>query len=40
VPAVLGAMMKDPDRPRAGRVARAMLGMVKLDIAALQRAYG
>jgi predicted 3-demethylubiquinone-9 3-methyltransferase (glyoxalase superfamily) len=39
VPRVLGAMMKDPDRPRARRVAEAMLKMVKLDIAGLQAAY-
>ena len=39
VPAVMGAMMKDPDRARAKRVAEAMLGMVKLDIDALKAAY-
>ncbi len=39
VPAVLAEMMKDPDRARAKRVAEAMLGMVKLDIAGLQKAY-
>jgi predicted 3-demethylubiquinone-9 3-methyltransferase (glyoxalase superfamily) len=39
VPKVLGDMMKDPDRARAKRVAEAMLKMVKLDVAALQRAY-
>jgi predicted 3-demethylubiquinone-9 3-methyltransferase (glyoxalase superfamily) len=38
-PAVLGKMMKDPDRVRAKRVAQAMLKMVKLDIAGLQKAY-
>jgi predicted 3-demethylubiquinone-9 3-methyltransferase (glyoxalase superfamily) len=38
-PAVLGRMMKDPDRARAKRVAEAMLKMVKFDIAALQKAY-
>ena len=38
-PRVLGEMMKDKDRKRAGRVAEAMLKMVKLDIATLQRAY-
>ena len=31
--------MKDPDRGRAGRVMKAMLGMKKLDIAGLRRAY-
>jgi predicted 3-demethylubiquinone-9 3-methyltransferase (glyoxalase superfamily) len=39
VPKVLGKMMKDPDRARAGRVAQAMLQMVKLDVAGLQKAY-
>jgi len=38
-PAVLGKMMKDPDRARAKRVTEAMLKMVKLDIAALKKAY-
>jgi predicted 3-demethylubiquinone-9 3-methyltransferase (glyoxalase superfamily) len=38
-PKVLGDMMKDPDRARAKRVAEAMLKMVKLDIAGLQKAY-
>jgi predicted 3-demethylubiquinone-9 3-methyltransferase (glyoxalase superfamily) len=40
VPAILAEMMKDRDRARAKkRVAEAMLGMVKLDIAGLQKAY-
>lgn len=39
VPTVLGEMMTDPDRTRAKRVMQAMLQMVKLDIAALQKAY-
>jgi predicted 3-demethylubiquinone-9 3-methyltransferase (glyoxalase superfamily) len=39
VPTVLGKMMKDPDRARAKRVAEAMLGMIKIDIAGLNRAY-
>jgi predicted 3-demethylubiquinone-9 3-methyltransferase (glyoxalase superfamily) len=38
-PAALGALMKDPDRVRSGRVMKAMLGMKKLDLAALQRAH-
>lgn len=38
-PRVLGEMMKDADRARAGRVAEAMLRMVKLDIAQLRKAY-
>jgi predicted 3-demethylubiquinone-9 3-methyltransferase (glyoxalase superfamily) len=39
VPRVLGAMMKDPDRAKAKRVAEAMLTMVKFDIAGLNTAY-
>jgi predicted 3-demethylubiquinone-9 3-methyltransferase (glyoxalase superfamily) len=38
VPAELGELFADPDRERADRVMRAMLGMAKLDIAALRRA--
>lgn len=40
VPTVLGEMMKDPDASRAKRATEAMLGMKKLDIAALERAFG
>lgn len=39
VPAVLGELMKDPDRNRARRVAEAMLKMKKLDIQGLEKAY-
>lgn len=39
VPVVLGEMMGDPDAEKSGRVMRAMLGMKKLDIAQLKRAY-
>ncbi len=39
VPTVLGELMKDGDRAKVRRVAEAMLKMVKLDIAGLQRAY-
>ena len=39
VPRVLDEMMADPDRARAKRVSDAMLKMVKLDIATLQKAY-
>ncbi len=38
-PAVLGDMMKDPDRAAAARAAKAMLRMKKLDIAELERAF-
>jgi predicted 3-demethylubiquinone-9 3-methyltransferase (glyoxalase superfamily) len=39
VPTVLRDMIADPDRQTAKRVIEAMLKMVKLDIAGLQRAY-
>jgi predicted 3-demethylubiquinone-9 3-methyltransferase (glyoxalase superfamily) len=39
VPTVLDALLADPDADRAKRVFDAMLGMNKLDIATLQRAY-
>jgi len=39
VPAAFGAMMADPDRAKAKRVADAMMKMVKFDIAALEAAY-
>lgn len=39
VPAVLGEMMRDPDRDRARRVTEAMLQMKKFDIARLEQAY-
>lgn len=38
VPAVLGALMSADDPLRAKRVGEAMLKMVKLDVAALQKA--
>ena len=37
-PRVLGEMIRDKDREKARRVTEAMLKMVKLDIAGLQRA--
>ncbi|MEX2271154.1 MAG: VOC family protein [Vicinamibacterales bacterium] len=40
VPARLDDMMRDTDTARARRVADAMLKMVKLDIATLEKAYG
>jgi predicted 3-demethylubiquinone-9 3-methyltransferase (glyoxalase superfamily) len=39
VPAVLDEMMADKDTARAKRVTEAMMKMVKLDIATLERAY-
>jgi predicted 3-demethylubiquinone-9 3-methyltransferase (glyoxalase superfamily) len=39
VPAELGAMLRDADRERAGRVMGALMGMGRLDLAALRRAY-
>ncbi len=39
VPSVLPRLLGDPDPARAQRVMQAMLKMVKLDIAALQRAH-
>jgi predicted 3-demethylubiquinone-9 3-methyltransferase (glyoxalase superfamily) len=38
VPAALGELLSDPDRERATRAMRAMLGMRKLDVAALRAA--
>ncbi|MFI6449520.1 VOC family protein [Kitasatospora sp. NPDC050543] len=38
-PSVLLDMISDPDQEKAARATRAMLGMVKLDIAALRKAY-
>jgi predicted 3-demethylubiquinone-9 3-methyltransferase (glyoxalase superfamily) len=39
VPRRLIELVNDPDRARAKRVMQAMLTMVKLDVAALERAY-
>ncbi len=39
VPASLIDMLSDPDRARAGRVAAAVMKMIKLDAAALKAAY-
>lgn len=39
VPAALDEMMRDTDAARSKRVTDAMLNMIKLDIAALERAY-
>ena len=39
IPIQLLELMSDPDRAKADRVVQCMLGMRKLDIAALQRAH-
>jgi predicted 3-demethylubiquinone-9 3-methyltransferase (glyoxalase superfamily) len=39
VPRVLDELLQSPDREKAGRAMKAMLGMVKLDIAGLRKAY-
>ncbi|WGW13559.1 VOC family protein [Saxibacter everestensis] len=39
VPSVLGELLTDPDPEKANRVLQAMLGMRKIEIAELQRAY-
>ena len=38
-PTELLAMLRDPDLARSGRAMQAMMGMVKLDLAALRAAY-
>lgn len=39
IPERLMELMGDPDTEKAGRVAQAMLGMVKIDIAGIEAAY-
>jgi predicted 3-demethylubiquinone-9 3-methyltransferase (glyoxalase superfamily) len=39
VPTVLGKLLNDQDPAKAKRVLQAMLGMTKLDVAALKRAH-
>ena len=39
VPSAMDRMMRDPDPARAKRVTDAMMTMVKLDVAALEKAY-
>jgi predicted 3-demethylubiquinone-9 3-methyltransferase (glyoxalase superfamily) len=40
IPRALGELMGDPDPVKAGRVMQAMMGMVKIDVAALKKAHG
>jgi predicted 3-demethylubiquinone-9 3-methyltransferase (glyoxalase superfamily) len=39
VPAMLDDLLRDKDAAKSARVMAAMLGMIKLDIAALKKAY-
>jgi predicted 3-demethylubiquinone-9 3-methyltransferase (glyoxalase superfamily) len=39
VPARIGALLGGPDRERSARAMKALLGMKKIDLAALERAY-
>lgn len=38
VPSIMPRLLADPDQARGARVMRAMMGMIKLDIAALEAA--
>lgn len=39
IPTALGTLLGDADQEKSGRVMQAMLGMKKIDIAGLRRAY-
>ena len=39
IPGVLGELLSDPDPVKSGRVMKAMMGMDKIDIEGLRRAY-
>lgn len=39
IPSILPQLLQDRDREKAGRALNAMLGMQKIDIAALERAF-
>ncbi len=38
-PKRLGELLSDPDKEKSGRVMQAMLGMKKIDVAGLEKAY-
>ncbi|HEY2761633.1 MAG TPA: VOC family protein, partial [Pirellulales bacterium] len=40
VPDAMIKMLTDPDKAKSGRVMQALMQMKKLDLAALERAYG
>jgi predicted 3-demethylubiquinone-9 3-methyltransferase (glyoxalase superfamily) len=39
IPTALVELLSDPDPKRCGRVAQALMGMQKIDVTALERAY-
>ena len=39
IPTRLGELMGDPDPAKSGRVMQAMLGMIKIDVAGLEKAH-
>ena len=39
IPTALGRMLQDKDPEKSQRVMRAMLGMTRIDIEGLERAY-
>jgi predicted 3-demethylubiquinone-9 3-methyltransferase (glyoxalase superfamily) len=39
IPNRLGELMGDPDPEKSGRVMQAMLGMIKIDVVGLEKAY-
>jgi len=39
IPRILSQLLQDPDPEKSGRVMKAMMEMVKLDISGLQKAY-
>ncbi len=39
IPSALWQLMRDPDQQKSGRVMQAMMGMTKIEIAELKKAY-